>query len=72
MDKEFAPFEMVLDCLSDGDLQIKSDLTRYVIHRSKFGRFAAARLYPQCHNIRIHDPQLSNIWKTLLKTVDKI
>ncbi len=64
-------FDIMFDCLSSNDPEIKKQLELYVLHRKQFGRQAAARIYPQCHNIIIHDPMLKECWTNLLKTVDK-
>lgn len=66
------PFEILFDCLSSNNAETKKQLELYVIHRKKFGRQAAARIYPHCHNIIILDPLLKECWNDLLKTVDKL
>ena len=65
-------FEVLFDCLSSNDAETKEQLERYVIHRKMYGRQAAARIYPHCHNIIIKDPMLQQCWNTLLKTIDKL
>lgn len=65
-------FDVLLGALCNNDQTTKDRLEKYVAHRKVFGRQAAARIYPDCHAIQIADPVLKNIWKNLLKTVDKL
>jgi hypothetical protein len=65
-------FDMFLDCLSNENSKDKKKIEKYVVHRKIFGKHAAARVYPEVHNIIIHDPIMKDIWKTFLKTVDSL
>jgi hypothetical protein len=65
-------FDIMMDCLSNGNQQDREDLEKYILHRHKFGRQAAARIYPRCHNIIIEDQLLKESWEKLLKTIDKL
>lgn len=73
MSKDYNPmFDVLLSALSSGDDQTRTRLEQYVAHRATFGKQASARKYPDCYHIQISDPQLKNIWTTLLKTVDRV
>ncbi len=72
MNKTIAIFDVMFDALSSNDPEVKKRLELYVLHRKQFGRQAAARIYPECHNIIILDPLLKECWTNLLKTVDKL
>lgn len=65
-------FDMLFDCLSSDNVETKKQLELYVLHRKTFGRQAAARVYPHCHNIVIKDPLLKQCWTDFLKTIDKL
>ena len=64
-------FGIMFDCLSSNP-EVKEQLEKYVLHRKMFGRQAAARIYPECHNIIIMDPTLKHVWTSFLKTLDKL
>ena len=70
--KPHEAFDVLFDCLSSNNPETKERLEKYVIHRKLFGRQAASRVYPDCHNIIIMDPTLKQMWGSLLKTVDKL
>jgi hypothetical protein len=72
MKKNMEAFEILFNCLSSDNVETKERLEKYVLHRKMFGRQAAARIYPDCHNIIIHDPLLKECWTDFLKTVDKL
>jgi hypothetical protein len=65
-------FDIMFDCLSSDNKEHKKQLEMYVLHRKTYGRQAAARIYPQCHNIVIQDPLLKDCWNNLLKTIDTL
>jgi hypothetical protein len=71
--KDYNPaFDVLMDALSSGNIKTKDRLEKYVAHRAQFGRQASQRIYPDCYNIQISDPQLKNIWNNVLLTVDKM
>jgi hypothetical protein len=65
-------FDVLLDCLSNGDTKTKEKIEKYAAHRKVFGREAAKRIYPEVHYIQISDPLLKDVWNNLLKTIDKL
>lgn len=65
-------FDVLLDCLSSGNIETKEKIEKYAAHRKVFGREAAKRIYPEVHYIQISDPLLKEIWNNLLKTIDKL
>lgn len=70
---EYNPaFDILFDCLSSEREEVKNRLQKYVAHRYLYGRQAASRIYPDCHNIIIIDPELKLCWTELLKTVDSL
>lgn len=71
--KNYHPaFDILFDCLSSNKADVRERLEKYVAHRKLHGREAAKRIYPDCHNIQIEDPQLKDMWKTFLKTLDSL
>lgn len=72
-EKEYHPaFDVLLDCLSNGNVENKEKIEKYVAHRKVYGREAAKRKYPEVHYIQISDPLLKEVWNKLLKTIDKL
>ena len=65
-------FDVLLDALSNNDEGAKEKIEKYVVHRKRFGKHAAARIYPEVHHIVIVDPMLKGIWNDILKIMDKL
>ena len=65
-------FDIMFDCLSSNNSETKKRLEMYVLHRKRYGKQAASRIYPDCHNIIITDPTLKHCWTNMLKTIDRL